>query len=143
MIQANYGVVAHFVSKMSEIFKQKNSGTIVGFGSVSAYLGRDLNTTYAASKRALDSFFESLAFSNIKTNIKVQFYVLGYLDSNLTFGRKLVLPKGSTKKLAKIVYKNINKKYKKVYFPYWWAAISYILLILPFFIIRNLIKVIK
>ena len=143
LIQANYGVVAHFVSKMSEIFKQKNSGTIVGFGSVSAYLGRDLNTTYAASKRALDSFFESLAFSNIKTNIKIQFYVLGYLDSNLTFGRKLVLPKGSTKKLAKIVYKNINKKYKKVYFPYWWAAISYILLILPFFIIRNLIKVIK
>ncbi len=143
LIQANYGVVAHFVSEMSKIFKQKNNGTIVGFGSVSAYLGRDLNTTYAASKRALDSFFESLAFGNIKTNIKVQFYVLGYLDSNLTFGRKLFLPKGSTEKLAKIVYKNINKKYKKVYFPYWWAAISYTLLILPFFIIRNLIKVIK
>jgi len=143
LIQANYGVVAHFVSEMTEIFKIKNNGTIVGFGSVSAYLGMDLNTTYAASKKALDSFFESLAFTNIKTNINVQFYVLGYLESNMTFGRKLFLPKGSTEKLAKIVYKNINKKYKKVYFPYWWAPISYILLILPFFIIRNLIKFIK
>jgi short-subunit dehydrogenase len=143
LIQANYGVVAHFVSVMAKIFKEKNSGSIVGFGSVSAYLGRDLNTTYAASKRALNSFFESLALSNIKTNTNVQFYILGYLESNMTFGRKLFLPKGSTKKLAKIVYKNINKKYKKVYFPYWWAPISYILIILPFFIIRNLIKVIK
>ena len=94
-------------------------------------------------QRALNSFFESLALSNIKTNTNVQFYILGYLESNMTFGRKLFLPKGSTKKLAKIVYKNINKKYKKVYFPYWWAPISYILIILPFFIIRNLIKVIK
>ena len=143
LIQSNFAVVAHFASKMIEIFKEKNNGTIIGFGSVSAYLGRDLNTVYAASKRALDSFFESLAFANIKTNINVQFYVLGYLESNMTFGKKLLLPKGSTEKLAKIVYKNINKKYKKVYFPYWWAPISYILLILPFFIIRNLIKVIK
>ena len=63
LIQANYGVVAHFVSVMAKIFKEKNSGSIVGFGSVSAYLGRDLNTTYAASKRALNSFFESLALS--------------------------------------------------------------------------------
>jgi len=44
---------------------------------------------------------------------------------------------------AKIVYKYINKKRKKVYFPYLWAMILYILSILPFFIIRILIKMIK
>ena len=114
-----------------------------GFGSVSAYLGREVNSGYAASKRALESLFESLAVTNIKKNIKIQFYVLGYLESNMTFGKNLILPKGSTNELANIVYKNINKKYKKIYFPFWWGAISFILKILPFVLIKNFIKLIK
>ena len=143
LLQANYGVVSHIVSTLIKIFEEKNSGCIVGFGSVSAYLGREVNSGYAASKRALESLFESLAVTNIKKNIKIQFYVLGYLESNMTFGKNLILPKGSTNELANIVYKNINKKYKKIYFPFWWGAISFILKVLPFVLIKNFIKLIK
>ena len=143
LIQANYGIVSHLVSELFEIFEQKNNGVIVGFGSISAYLGREVNTTYAASKRALESMFESLAITSNKNEIKIQFYVLGYLESNMTFGRKLILPKGSTKKLANIVFKNLEKKYKKIYFPFWWSFISYILKILPFVLIKQFIKIIK
>ena len=91
----------------------------------------------------MESLFESLAITNIKKNIKIQFYVLGYLESNMTFGKNLILPKGSTNKLANIVYKNINKKYKKIYFPFWWVVISFILKVLPFVLIKNFIKLIK
>ncbi len=143
LIQANYGIVSHLVSELFEIFEQKNNGVIVGFGSISAYLGREVNTTYAASKRALESMFESLAITSNKNEIKIQFYVLGYLESNMTFGRKLILPKGSTEKLANIVFKNLEKKYKKIYFPFWWSFISYILKILPFVLIKQFIKIIK
>ena len=143
LIQANYGVVAHMVSELIKIFEEKNSGVIVGFGSISAYLGREVNAGYSASKRALESLFESLALSTIKKKINIQFYVLGYLESNMTFGRKLILPKGSTKNLANVVFKNISKKYKKIYFPFWWGFISYVLRILPFTLIERLIKFIK
>ena len=143
LIQANYGIVSHLVSELFEIFEQKNNGVIVGFGSISAYLGREVNTTYAASKRALESMFESLSITSNKNEIKIQFYVLGYLESNMTFGRKLILPKGSTEKLANIVFKNLEKKYKKIYFPFWWSFISYILKILPFVLIKQFIKIIK
>ena len=143
LIQVNYGIVSHLVSELFEIFEQKNNGVIVGFGSISAYLGREVNTTYAASKRALESMFESLAITSNKNEIKIQFYVLGYLESNMTFGRKLILPKGSTEKLANIVFKNLEKKYKKIYFPFWWSFISYILKILPFVLIKQFIKIIK
>ena len=143
LLQANYGVVSHIVSILIKIFEKKNSGCIVGFGSVSAYLGREINSGYAASKRALESLFESLAITNIKKNIKIQFYVLGYLESNMTFGKNLILPKGSTNKLANIVYKNINKKYKNIYFPFWWGSISFVLKVLPFVLIKNFIKLIK
>ena len=109
LIQANMGVVAYFLSKIFPIFMQKNKGVIVGFGSISSTIGRDVNTVYAASKRGLESLFESLAISALPSKLKIQFYTIGYLDTNLSYGKKLLLPKGSTKKLAKIVHKNLNK----------------------------------
>jgi short-subunit dehydrogenase len=119
-------------------FIKKNKGLIVGFGSVSAIIGREKNAVYASSKRALESFFESLIIKTIATNLKIQFYVVGYLNTNLSYGKKLFLPKGSPNKLAKIVYKNLNQNYYKKYFPFWWIYIAFILKILPFFIIKNI-----
>ena len=140
LIQANMGVVAYFLSKIFPIFMQKNKGVIVGFGSISSTIGRDVNTIYAASKRGLESLFESLAIMALPSKLKIQFYTIGYLDTNLSYGKKLLLPKGSTKKLAKIVYKNLNKNYKKIYYPSWWTVIAIIIKILPFSLIRYIYK---
>ena len=140
LIQANFGVVAYFLSKIFPIFMQKNKGVIVGFGSISSTIGRDVNTVYAASKRGLESLFESLAIMALPSKLKIQYYTIGYLDTNLSYGKKLFLPKGSTKKLAKIVCKNLNKNYRKIYYPSWWAAIAIIIKILPFSLIRYIYK---
>ena len=140
LIQANMGVVAYFLSKIFPIFMRKNKGVIVGFGSVTSTIGRDVNTVYAASKRGLESLFESLAIMALPSKLKIQFYTIGYLDTNLSYGKKLLLPKGSTKKLAKIVYKNLNKNYRKIYYPLWWSVIAVIIKILPFSLIRYIYK---
>ena len=140
LIQANMGVVAYFLSKIFPIFMKKNEGVIVGFGSISSTIGRDVNTVYAASKRGLESLFESLTIKALRSKLKIQFYTIGYLDTNLSYGKKLLLPKGSAKKLAKIVYKNLNKNYKKTYYPSWWILISIIIKILPFSWIRYINK---
>lgn len=135
--RANFISIAHIISSYLRL--RKNS-TIIGFGSVSGYLGRDLNTYYAASKRALESFFESIGVKNKKNETKIQFYILGYLETNLSFGKNLHLPKGSTKKLSEIVYKNRNLKFKKIYFPKWWFIIIFFLKIIPFSILLMLFK---
>ena len=132
----NYTSILKISLEANRNFIKKNRGIIVGFGSVSALLGRDQNLVYSSSKRALESFFESLAITNIKNQVKIQFYVLGYLESNMTFAKKLILPKGSTEVLSNLVFKNLKSKYKKIYFPLWWVFIAYILKNLPFFVIR-------
>jgi len=139
LISANFSSVAFIASKF---ISQKNEGTITMFGSVSGYLGRNLNPYYAAAKRSLESYFESMVFVNTKRNIKIQLYILGYLETNLSFGKKLILPKGSIKKLSEKVYKNKNKKSKKFFFPAWWTVIIFLLKIIPFsfFSIFNDIK---
>ena len=115
----------------------------MGFGSVSGLLGRNLNSNYAASKRALESYFESLAFNKEEKNFKVHFYTLGYLDTNLAFGKKLVLPKGRTSTLANIVYKNKDKKIVKRYFPYFWGPIALIIKLIPLKILIKIKKILK
>ncbi len=142
LINANYISITYTISKLLKYFKEKNS-SVVGFGSVSGLVGRNLNSNYAASKRALESYFESLAFEKKFKEINVQFYILGYLDTNLAFGKNLLLPKGSTKKLARIVFKNLNKNFKKRYFPFFWSFVAIILKIIPFSIILTLKKFFK
>jgi len=135
--KANFSSIAYIASHYLNLRKE---GTIVGFGSVSGYLGRNLNTFYAASKRALESYFESIGFEGKRNKINIQFYILGYLETNLSFGKKLLLPKGSTKKLSEIVYKNRNVKFKKFFFPKWWALIIFLLKIFPFSFLLLLYK---
>lgn len=142
LINANYISITYTISKLLKYFKEKNS-SVVGFGSVSGLVGRNLNSNYAASKRALESYFESLAFEKKFKEINVQFYILGYLDTNLAFGKNLLLPKGSTKKLARIVFKNLNKNFKKRYFPFFWSFVAIILKIIPFSIILTFKKFFK
>lgn len=131
LLQSNYLSISYTISKLIKYLTKKKDSCIVGFGSVSGYLGRKLNTNYAASKRALESYFESLAFENKENQLNIQFYILGYIETNLSFGKNLKLPKGSTNKLAKIVYKNIKAKFKKIHYPLWWALITLILKIIP------------
>ena len=112
---SNYLSTVYTISKLKKNLMLNENFAIVGFGSVSSLLGRKINSNYAASKRALESYFESLAFEHVENKINVQYYMLGYLDTNLSFGQDLKLPKGSTKKLSRIVFKNINAKFKKKY----------------------------
>ena len=46
-------------------------------------------------------------------NINIQFYTLGYLDTNLSFGKDLTLPRGSIIKLSNLVYGSKIKTLKK------------------------------
>ena len=86
LIYVNFLSISFLISQLLNYLNKNLS--IVGFGSVSGILGRNINSNYAAAKRALESFFESLIFENEKNNINIQFYTLGYLDTNLSFGKK-------------------------------------------------------
>ena len=140
LFSANFTGIAYLASKLSLFFKNKNKGVIVGFGSVASIFGRQINTGYSAAKKALETYFESLIVTNEKSEIKIQFYILGYLETRLSSNKKLFLPKGSTKKLANIVFNNLNKHGVKKYFPFWWYFIVLIIKNLPFFIMKRIIK---
>jgi short-subunit dehydrogenase len=143
LLNAEYLINVNLISviKIIDVLVNNPNGNkikvIVGFGSIASIRGRGNNIIYSASKRALESYFESLRHTLQKQRVLVQFYVLGYLQTNLSFGKKTLLPKASVKKLSKKIIKNLNKKAGIQYYPHYWLWISIIIKKLPWFIFKR------
>ena len=140
ILYSNFLSITIFIKEIINLNKNKKKVTIIGFGSISASIGRHVNTFYSSAKKALETYFESLIITTLNQNINVQFYTLGYLDTSLSFEKKLLLPKGSTKKLAHLVFSNLDVNGGKFFFPFWWKLINLIINILPFSIVKFIIK---
>ncbi len=115
-----------------------NGATIVGFGSIAACRGRSRNVYYGAAKRALAAYFEALRHSLAPRLVRVQYYVLGYIDTQLAAGQPLRLPKGDPHELAKLVRRSLHRDLGTRYFPYWWSPLCFALRILPWPLFQRL-----
>jgi decaprenylphospho-beta-D-erythro-pentofuranosid-2-ulose 2-reductase len=116
---------------------RSGSGTIVGFGSVATARGRSRNAAYAAAKNALETYFQSLRHHAAGSSLTVQFYVLGYLDTNLAFAQSLRLPLGDPQELARRVYRR-QKVDGRFFFPGYWRLVCGVVRWLPWTIFKRL-----
>jgi short-subunit dehydrogenase len=116
----------------------ESRGVVVGFGSIAAARGRSRNRVYAAAKRGLESFFESLRHAHRPQELRVQFYRLGFLRSNLTFGLRLPLPVADPGEVARTVVGNLQRGSFRIHLPRWWGLVSLIVRALPWPLFRRL-----
>jgi short-subunit dehydrogenase len=130
LIRINFSVPVEITTALWQELKQSR-GYIVGFGSVAAVRGRNKNMVYAAAKRALLSFFESLRFLACDTGVHVHFYQVGYLETQQTFGKRLLLPKARPSALAQLVFDRLDREEGSIYYPRFWSVIAVILRLLP------------
>lgn len=114
-----------------------NRGNIIGFGSIASARGRQSNISYASAKAALHTYFEGLRYESYKSNFFVQFYTLGYMDTNLAFSKKLLFPVKSTSIISQDVLKNMNVSC--FYFlPRFWKPIFYVVRFLPWILFKRI-----
>ena len=138
LTNANYTNLCRIIDRYLPRLGLASHGLIVGFGSIAATRGRKRNAAYSAAKRALQSYFESLRHSLAGSNILVQFYVLGYLDTNLAFGQRTALPRASPHRLADFVYRRRASDFGVSYYPRFWFLVCTVLRALPWTIFRRL-----
>ncbi|SRR6266404_8013076 len=113
-------------------------GAIVGFGSIASIRGRNSNVAYAAAKRALESFFESLRHDLSVSAINVQFYRLGYIATQQSFGRRLLIPVPSPETVAATVVANLGRHFGSRSLPRFWLLAAIALRLLPWRLFRQL-----
>jgi short-subunit dehydrogenase len=138
IINANLTSVIGTVALFLPGLLQADRGNIVGFGSVAAIRGRASNIVYAAAKRGLESYFESIRHRTARTGIRVQFYRLGYVDTQLSYGQKLPFPVATPEKVAEHVVRNLDRDIGQVHYPAFWAGIGLFLRALPWIVYRRL-----
>lgn len=138
LTRVNYTAPCAVIGHFLPVLRASPGALIVGIGSVAAARGRQRNAAYGAAKRALASFFESLRHSTRASGVLVQYYVAGYLDTNLAFSEKLSLAPASPRSLADRIYDRRHEDFGVSYFPRYWRPICAVLRLLPWVVFRRL-----
>ncbi len=138
LVRVNFLCVSSIILSLLPLLRSRPGAVIVGFGSISATRGRDANMVYAAAKRGLESYFESLRHAFSDSDVLIQFYVLGYLETNLSFGIPTMLPKGDVGKAGACVLANITRDFGVAYYPRFWRYICPVVRMMPWFVFKHL-----
>lgn len=138
LVRSNYWRVIELVSEFGRILERRGSGTIVTFSSISAAAPRRQNTVYSSTKAALETYCRGLRHYFRDSEIIVQTYALGYVDTAMTFGQKLIFPVASPASIADHVVRNLEKDRGIVHLPRFWAFVIFLLKHLPWFLYKRL-----
>lgn len=138
VFQINLLCVAELISSVMSS-KRSKSVDIIGFGSIAETRGRTGNVFYSAAKRSLTSLFESLLHSSRRENIRPYLFQIGYMKSQLSFGKKMLFPAADPNDVAQSVLGCLNKKKPGIFYvPGFWRWVCLILKQVPWPIYRNL-----
>lgn len=138
LTRVNYSSICQLINRFLPRLDPTLPGVIVGFGSIAATRGRRRNVAYAAAKRALETYFESLRHALAGTSVVVQFYVLGYLDTNLAFGQETPLPRAAPAACAEHVFQHRRENFGRAFLPSYWEPVCLLLRSLPWFVFRRM-----
>lgn len=129
------------INILNEIVKiRKTIGlrSVTVCSSIAVPVPRSNNVLYASAKGALETFTHGCRHYLSSANIPVQIYRLGYIATNLTYGKKLVFPIASAPDIAKVIVSNFYKDLGLRYLPQFWFFVVLILKALPWSVYRKL-----
>jgi NADP-dependent 3-hydroxy acid dehydrogenase YdfG len=138
LVRTNFLGAAAIVSALLPRLSERPRASVTGFGSIAAVRGRGTNVVYAASKRALQTYFDGLRHACAGSSVRVAFYVLGYLDTSLAFGRPTPLPRADPARLADRVVGGLGRCEGVMYHPRAWRLVAAALPLVPFAAFRHL-----
>lgn len=138
LMSVNFLIIVGVVSRLLPALLAAERGNIVGFGSIAAIRGRRANVVYAAAKRGLESYFESLRHLTSGTGVRVQFYRLGYVATQQSFGARLRAPVVSPQLVVKRILSDLGKDQGRRSFPRYWAILGWLIQMLPWAVFKRL-----
>jgi short-subunit dehydrogenase len=138
LLQTNFMGVATLAGAFAERLDARGGGTIVLFSSIAAAAPRGRNVVYGAAKAALEYYGRSLQHRLAGGNVRVQIYALGYVDTSMAAGRRLLLPRADPRRIAGTVVDGLGRERRFTYLPRYWHTLVFTLRHLPWPIYRRL-----
>jgi short-subunit dehydrogenase len=138
LIEVNYVNAVKTLGAFARVFESRGHGTLVGFSSIAAAAPRRQNVVYASAKAGLEVYLTALRHRFADSPVLVQGYALGYVDTAMAYGKKLLLSPVSAESVAHEVIRNLNHDIGIKYYPGYWRLIILVLRLLPWFIYKRL-----
>ena len=138
LVRTNFLGVVTLVGAFVERFERRGAGTIVLFSSIAAAAPRRRNAVYGAAKAALEHYGRSLQHRVAGGPVRVQVYALGYVDTAMAAGQRLLLPRADPNRIARTVVDGLDDDRRFTYLPRYWRPITFGLRHLPWPIYRRL-----
>lgn len=109
------------------------------FSSIATSAPRRRNASYAAAKCSLQSYCLSLQHQFAANDwVNIHLCSLGYVDTSMSFNKKLLFPVAKSKKVAKFAIKIIDNNMRFTYYPRFWIFVVFILKKLPWIIYKKI-----
>ena len=127
----NYIRPAQLLSCFSQHFAENGFGNAIIFSSIATAAPRGNNASYAAAKAGLELYCRSLQHYFRDTSILIQICNLGYVDTSMSYGKKLLFPAASPHAVAQFSLHMCQTSKRFAYYPSFWWLITNILKMLP------------
>jgi decaprenylphospho-beta-D-erythro-pentofuranosid-2-ulose 2-reductase len=137
-VRVNFTGVLGLIAECARLFERRGRGQVVAFSSIAAAAPRGRNMVYAAAKAGLETYLQALRHYFAGTRVRVQVYALGYVDTALSFGKRLLFPPVAPDRVAARVVRHVRKDVGRVYFPRYWGLVTRLLRLLPWRVYRQL-----
>ena len=137
-IRINYISPIKIISLLTSEIELYKIKSIVVLSSIAAFVPRKRNILYASSKAALEIFCIGIRHYLSDKQSIIQIYSLGYVDTSMSFGKKLFFPVISPSNVAEKIVSDINNDFGQRFYPGYWKWIVGILKIIPWFIYRKI-----
>jgi short-subunit dehydrogenase len=138
LIETNFLGVVRVARFFLNAFEERGYGTLVLFSSIATAAPRRRNVAYTAAKAALVAYARSMQHRFAGTDIRVQIYALGYVDTAMTQGRRLLLPVARAERVADRVVEGLYRSRLFQYSPRPWALVAFVIERLPWPVYRRL-----
>lgn len=136
LVNINFLSIAKITNELIKNYVGIKSFSVVS--SIAAHSPRKKNNVYASAKKALENYFLGIRHGLASDEVAVNIYPLGYVDTNLAYGQKLLFPKISPAKVADRMVRNSNKNKGVIFYPKYWKYILIILNCVPWFLYKKM-----
>ena len=138
IINVNYASIINIINEFAKYLLTQKQGSITVISSIAASAPRSQNLVYASAKKGLETYCLGLRHFLADKNINVNIIALGYADTSLAYGKKLLFPVVSPAKVADYLFSLRTKNTGLTFFPFYWRYILWILALVPWIIYKKL-----
>jgi short-subunit dehydrogenase len=131
VIQDSFTGPATFLQSLAPMMEARDSGTVVGVGSVAGNRGRIGNYVYGAAKAGFHTYLSGLRNRLTRSGGHVVTVKPGFVDTSMTWGLEGMFLVATPDQIATAILKGVDKKKNVLYTPFFWRYIMRIIKSIP------------